>query len=78
LLSCSFPRSFFWVVFGASSFSFLSACFTFQYHLAQAATKLEAIQRGNHDRKMVRQMKQAAIEEHAEETGLSEEEVSQH
>jgi len=37
---------------------------------------LEAIQRGNHDRAKVRQMKEDAIAEHAQETGMSEEDVS--
>jgi hypothetical protein len=37
---------------------------------------LEAIQRGNHDRAKVRQMKEDATAEHAQETGMSEEDVS--
>lgn len=37
---------------------------------------MEAIQRGNHDRAKVRQMKEDAIAEHAQETGMSEEDVS--
>jgi hypothetical protein len=44
--------------------------------LKQAAIKLEAIQRGNHDRETVRQMREDTIAEHAEDTGLSEEEAA--